>query len=390
MANDDIVVGLKVKLDEESVAREAAKAGEKMGRGSASGRGGGGGPANIAEGIREAVTRPIIGRLEKIEQKLENLGTGAKVAAGAATAILVIKYLQEMYYALKAVLASLWNLSQSLSRFSPAIRLAFRDLAISMKMLSLDLGRLIGTELANLVSIVREIIQILYAVLRPVIKIVAMALSALVDAIRVVIRVLVYATVVILYTVSNLIRSVGSFISWLSQYVPGQVGNMLATMGMATQAFAGQVSAYAKSIQQAAATGQNAAKQMNQALIKGFSDVGKMAYAGVSAPGAGDERAAPIFAAPLKLDSHGTTRTYTGRGSQSAAAGRMAMQLPAPSLATVVNNVQLKAEVKLQHEEAVQRAIEEVRGCLVKAIHQVRNEQLNLSSRIYARTVIDL
>jgi hypothetical protein len=257
-------------------------------------------------------------------------------------------------------------------------------------MLSIDLGRLIGTELSNLVNVITEIIVLLYTALRPAIKVLAMLFSLLVDAVRAVVKAITWAVVEILNVVAMLVRAVGSLLNWMSNYIPGQIGAILGAVGTAAGGIATAISAYAKSIQQSANVGQNAVAQMNAAFIKGISDVGKMAYSGVTAPGPNDERQAPTFNAPLKVDSHGNVRTHRGGGSQSAAAGRSAVSVQPPQLASVVNNVQLKAEIKLQHEEAVQRAIEEVRGCLVKAIHQVRNEQLSLSSRIYAKTVVDL
>lgn len=390
MAKDDIVVGLKVKLDEESVAREAEKAGEKMGGGRSRG-GGDKRVSSVTEGLRDAVVKPIADRISKIEDKLGGLGAGAGAAAAGGIAIFGAKILQEIYYSLKAVLASIWSLSQSLVRFTPVLSVAFRELQLAMRIMAVDLGRLTGKELANLVRLMAEIISLLYTALRPVIKVLAMYLSMLVDAVRSLVNGIKFAIAVVLYAISNLIRAIGKLITWLGTYVPGVVGSAMRSMGLAAEALAKVVDAHAKSIQQSTSSNRNAVHAMNMALIRGLSTVGKMPYTGVTAPGQSDERDAPVFSAPLKADSHGAIRVHNkSQQGSSSAAGRQAVSFPAPTLASVVNNVQLTAEVKLQHEEAVQSAIEEVRGCLVKAIHQVRNEQIMLSSKIYGRTVVDL
>jgi hypothetical protein len=393
VATDDIKVGLKVTLDEQSMAREVAKAESQVNRGKGGpggGKSGGGGSASdLAEGLRNAVTKPIVDKLQKIEEKLTGVGASANQASRFAQAFLLFKLLQEVYYAIKSILASVWNLAQSLTRFTPILAVAFRNLQIMLRMLAIDLGRLIGKELANLVDFIRELISFLYTYFRPHIKVAAMILDVIVNALRTFLKAVIYVTVQLLRTMAIVVKGIADLMKWLSGWMIGLGAQIMSVMGVVLDQLSKKIDKFADSVEQSANTGRSAVQAMNAALIKGFSDVGKMAYTGVKAPGQGEEQNAPQFIAPLKMDSHGNQRTYK-TASNSVATNRKTVPVQTPALASVVNNVQLKAEVKLQHEEAVQRAIEEVRSCLVKAIHGVRNEQILLSSKIYAKTAIDL
>jgi len=391
VATDDIKVGLKVTLDEESMAREVQKAEARVNKkGSASGSPGGGSQsgASLAEALKISVTKPIVDKLAKIEEKLTRAGASAQMAGGIAQVLMVLKILDAMYQAIKAVLSSIWNLTQSLSRFSPVLSVAFRQLAILLRMLSIDLGRLIGNELANLVNFIKELVAFLYAIFRADIKILAVLFSLLIDALRVALDVIRYVFSKLLWLSGKIYDVVGDVLLWIAQYVPGTIGTMLLELGAVTKTVAGEILKHAELVKNSSQAGKNAVQQMNSALISGFSFMGQQGYQGVTAPGQGDEREAPKWVPPLK--SEGNVRQYKNVPSNSVATGRKAVNMQTPQMASVVNNVQLNAEVKLQHEEAVQRAIEEIRGCLVKAIHGVRNEQILLSSKIYARTVIDL
>lgn len=395
MATDDIKVGLKVTLDEESMAREVEKAEGKMGRGKPGGPSTAGGAiVNIVEQMKIGVTKPIVDRLEKIERKLGGegaSGSGLGFIKGLAAAVVIFGLLDAFVQAIKAVVSAVWNLAQSLSRFSPALAVAFRQLQIAMRILAIEMGEKLGPVLAEIVRDITEIVVLLARLLLPILKALLYELSKWIEVVRKVVHVLYWLVTTVLKLVSQVMAFIGTLMVWwgqtLGKFDAGftEAGKALLSASDATRNFALELEKARQSL-----TGHSdAVSRMNQALIKGFSDVAGMSYTGVTAPGAGDSRNAPGFNAPLVFDPHGKIRTYTG-ATTSVAAGRSAVSMQPPALASVVNNVQLNAEVKMQHEEAVQRAIEEVRGVLVRAIHGVRNEQLLLSSRIYARTVIDL
>jgi len=386
MATDDIKVGLKVTLDEESMAKSVQEAEAKLGK---KGGAGGGIGGDLATVLHSQLVRPVIEQLKRIEQRLEKSGASTDSAAGLAKMFIVVKVMQELYNAVKAVLRSMWNLAESLARFSPTLMASFRNLQILLRMLSIDLGRLIGKELASIVDFIRNLIAFFYVALRPMIKLLFVIIAALVSILGKLFEAYKALVVWSWRLMADITEAVGKLMEWLGSYIPGALGTVFTAMGVGAGVLAESMRKQAKAIEESGKAGQNAAQQMNAALIKGFSDMGKEKYTGVAAPGQGDEQHAKQFIAPLKLDSHGKARTYQ-QTSNSVATGRKPVSMQTPQLASVVNNVQLKAEVKMQHEEAVQRAIEEIRSQLVKAIHSVRNEQLLLANRVYARSVVDL
>jgi hypothetical protein len=388
VATDDIKVGLKVVLDEASVAKEVQEAEAALNRGKSSTKGGQQGTTavSIGEALKITVTKPLVDKLSQIEAKLTGTPMGGAVGglpggAGLMKAIavvgMVVLILEALYQAIKAVVTSVWNLAQSLARFSPILSVAFRELQIAMRIISIRLAHELGPILAVMVRDIREIIYTLVELLLPSLKVLIYVIVGLVRAFRDMLRSVVLFTAGLLRVVADLMRTF-------------PVLNV-ALFGLADQldVASNKLMAFYKGLVGGTGLNQNGlVAQMNQALIRGFSELGKQASPGV-APSSG-ERDAPNWSAPLKVEGLFGTKSTGKPPPTSVAAGRTSVSMQPPSLASIVNNVQLKAEVKLQHEEAVQRSIEEVRGLLVRAIHSVRNEQHLLSSKIYARTVIDL
>jgi hypothetical protein len=377
-AEDDVEVKMRVVLDDEDVKRNVAEAERKM-----NAKGGpppipGGGASGPAASYREMAA--AIAKAFK-EQRVDSLGAGmnalGEAAAPLASVFFGVRLLQELQDAIMGVIRSLMSLAASLSRYTPELAVAFRGMSVEMRKLSIDMGKTLGTALADLVRALTEITRILYHDLKPLLVLLAAELRLIVGRISYVtaaIRSLSMAAMAAVWALAK-------FAEHIIELARPLVGDAVADLiGGAAKKLSSAAEAWIKAVQ-----GDGRPESLlNQLLIKGLTEAADRPWqAPTPAGGSGRTvRLAPGGKEPKP--------ERNPDGSPTAVAGRTAIAPVAPRLASIVTNVKNTTEVRLESEQAVTRAMEEVRRALTSAIMRVRNDQLLFANRLANETVVDL
>lgn len=380
MANeDDLEVKMRVVLDEEDIKKQAESAAKKLGVDGQKGSTAGtkpppppSGPASykdiadaIAKSIRESVTKKAEGGM------MATLGQAALPLAGA---FFGLKILNDLKDAIVSVVRNLVSLASSLQKFSPILSVAFREMSVEMRKLAIDMAQLLGPALRDVVKGLTEIVSTLYYVLKPALAVIAAVIRIWTYEVRVVVnifRLFAKSAATAAWTLAKLGQVAADLVAITS---PG-IG---AGLQKAAKALSDAAEKWVQSLD-----GQTGpANMLNMMLLRGLSEASSRS--GTGQRPAGDRQSA---IRDINLQDR---RERPSEHHSSLADNRVPVKAPAPKLANIVTNMQHSTEVRVESEQAVFRAMEEVRRILTSNVMRIRDDQVRMANRLAAETVVDL
>ncbi len=378
-SEDDLEVKMRVVLDEEDIKKQAEAAAKKAGvDGTKSATGGPkpppppSGPASykdiadaIAKSIRESVTRKAEGGA------LASLGQAALPIAGAFFAL---KILGDLRDAVMSVIRNLVSLASSLQKFSPVLSLAFREMSVEMRKIAIDMAQLLGPTLRDVVKGITEIVSTLYYALKPAIAAIAAVIRIWTLEVRVVVQVFRFfmkGVATAAWALTKLAEVVADIVAMVSPAVG-------AHLQKAAKALSDAAEKWVQSLDGQTGPG----NLLNMMLLRGLSEAS--GQGGSRTRAAGDRHDA---IRDLNLQER---RERPSQQHSSLAENRIPVKAPAPRLANVITNMQHSTEVRVESEQAVFRAMEEVRRILTGNVMRIRDDQVRMANRLAAETVVDL
>lgn len=380
---DELDVKMRVTLDDDDIAKQIAGAERKIRDGVGPGKATSPPPAPpAASAANKSLGKAIADAIHEQQSKVAGgkMAAFGEMAMPLAAGVLGLQLLKDLKAALQSVLQNLLALGGSLSRFNPELAVAFRGMSVEMRKLAIDMGRTLGPVLADLVRTVTEIVRLAYMLLKPLLMAMAAALRLVLDRVQMVVaffKLLASAVANAVWMLAKLASSLADLVTLVSPALG-------ASMKMAAEALAKASEKWLEALDGS----RKPENLMNMMLIKGLTEA---ANTKTDLPGRSHEFGRANNERPAFLMEQSPRMPHANRdGSPSLVSGRVAAPTPAPKLASMVTNVRHSTEVRLESEQAVSRAMEEVRRVLTSAVLRVRNDQLMLANRLAGETVVDL
>ena len=352
MPRDDIVVGMKVTLDEGSISEEIRRAEDRINK--PGGRAVGGAPPSVGrgkqqeghKGLAQEIARAMrmgggggggragggrggggggmLGGMASFAGAGGTLGTIGTIAAGTALGLGVVT---AFVAALKGAVAAVMSFARTLQEVSPQVGAGMRQFTIMMRGVMIGIGQNVGQGVWDILRALARTLSLLYQVSAPVFQMIGSVLSHIAMVIEEVVK-------------------------WIAKKLDIDLDAPYAVATTINQAFLDALSTYTS--------------QQGQQY--------------------------PPLQYQQSADSAQSSNRPTSSSTQATqvSAPRQVTALTAPNVPQINQTVNYNLDVKLQHEEAVQRAIEQVRGALTRSIIEVRDRQLTMSGMLAAKTTVDM
>lgn len=377
-SEDDLEVKMRVSLDEEDIRRQVDEAERKVNgpppkpKPPAPGQGQ---PAGVGgwRDIGDAIAKSIRDTMSKTAGN-ETFAAFGQFAPKLAGAFFAVKLLEELKDAIGSVIRNLVDLAKSLSRYSPELSMAFREMSVEMRKLAIDMARTFGPALTQLVKAITEITSALYYALKPILSVIVNAIGAWAVQLRMIAGAFRLFMRAIASAAWGLAKLHEMLVSLIAMVLPAGAGQQLTT---AAKALTGAAQKWIDALN--GNTGP--ASMLQNMLIRGLTEASQQKSPSVMPAG---DRGTATRAISFQ------TKDERKSDGKSAAAGRVAVPAPAPRLANVITQVKNETKVNVESEQAVHRAMEEVRGVLTRAVMRVRDDQVRLANRLAGETVVDL
>ena len=353
MPRDDIVVGMKVTLDEGSISEEVRRAEDRINK--PGGRAVGGAPPSVGrgkqqeghKGLAQEIARAMrmgggggggragggrgggggmLGGMASFAGAGGVMGSIGVIAAGAAVGVGVVA---AFVGALKGAVSAVMRFARTLQEVSPQVGAGMRQFSIMMRGIMIGIGQDVGQGIWDTLRAMARVLSLLYQLSAPAFELIGRVLSGIALVIEEVVR-------------------------WLA-----------AMFNVDLDA------PYRNAI------------AINQALLNAFSTVSG------STPST-DRQALDRIPQSADSTQSGNRPTSSGTQTNQVSAPRQVTALTAPNVPQINQTVTYNLDVALQHEEAVQRAIEQIRGALTRGIIEVRDRQLTMSGMLEAKTTVDM
>lgn len=383
MPNEDIVVGMKIKIDEESIAEETRRAEEKInkkkkGAGAPSDAKGEKEDRGFFKNMQSALKDGFKASMKDIEAGKGGraaLGTGTKVFMGGVGALLALALIKEI----KDLLNSIKKLAVGLAKFDPIVFGTLRKFEVSMRGLAIQLVNVLEPALTGVIELLGALINLGVTVLKPLLVALAAIIGVVTKALAGLANLASKLFGIVNKVVGLILEGLGRMLKFLSIFFPGVLGDKLKEAANWLLRAAEQLGKTDPLAQ---------ASAMNQAFIKALSDISRGGKAEAERRQLEDDKDRTQERKPAS-----TAKERRELEKQTPVVHRPkldARKAPVPDVPGFNQQVNFDMKVKLMHEEEVQRAIEHIRWELVKGIKDSGNQVLLLASMFEGKTAVDL
>jgi hypothetical protein len=366
MPEGEEVVRMKIVLDEKSMDEAARTAEDKINQPA-------GKPKRPAKEEEERGKKQGMGMGQALKGVFKDIfadsplaggGTKAAMAGGMVGGIaggLVGGTVAALIGELGKLLSAIKQLATTLARYNPFVFASLRRFQIAMRGIAIQLANILEPMLQGIFEALGSIIVLVVQILKPALVGVAAILGFLLKGIAGVLRILSWLSGMVNKVVAKIMNGIAWVFDGIAKIMWGKPAAEMRAAAEWMRRAAEQMGR-TDPMQQAT--------EMNRAFIQGLRDASREQAQETEGPDKGKA------AADATKRDPGIVR-------------KPVIDSPRPAIGEFKQRVEFNLEMKLQHEEAVQRAIEMVRSKLVHGLNTVRNETLQLGNIMNAKNILD-